>query len=946
MPPEKSKMDETDLLSIVQPSGGWFAVLGIKHEKDVKQRLVATRKEVDALAIEFVKEKRNVFFGLAKYITGENRKQDNVRALKSFWLDIDCGPAKAAVNKETGKPFGYIDQAAGGQALKNFCELIGLPKPIIVNSGRGLHVYWALTEEVPPEQWQPVANRLRQLCAIHDLYVDGSVFETARILRIPGTYNFKDDPPNKVAVVHGGAARVDYKELCSLLRVEVTSTPEPKVARELSPLEQMQFDNVEASFHKIMVRSAEGSGCQQLLHCYTERATLPEPMWFSALSVAKFCVDGEKAIHKLSKDHTGYVFEEAQKKANGAKGPHGCDVFEAKNPGGCDGCSHKGKLTSPIQLGNTIAEYDGSTIFSDAIPTYPDPYFRGQHGGVYKQSRGEEDKPKFVYEHDLYVVDRMVDPNLGHVVVMKLHLPKDGVSEFVIPNTKVTDRGELRRELAKYGVVAPESRLTMILDYLMLSVRELQHQKKADEMKVQFGWADNDSKFIVGDREITADGVFHSPLSSVTEDIAAYMDKKGTLEKWKEVFALYGRPGLELQAFGALSAFGAPLLKFTGQKGTIINMVHNTAGTGKTTILRMCNSVFGDPEGLLGTPDDTYTGRVIKLGILNNIANTIDEMTNTEDRDFSKAAYAFSQGRGKDKAKANANELRPNKTTWRTITLTSSNASFSEKLTSLKHNPDGEMMRLIELRIPHTDEDIISTQEGKDLFDHQLNNNFGQAGEAYMQWVVPNLEEVKNNLLKIQKKVDGELRFTSRERNWSAVMAANFTGGLIARQLGLIDWDMKPIYKKVTAYIADLKRETIMPTSNIASVLGDFILRHSINMLVVDDGADQRTHRPKFPVLEPKGDLIIRYEPDTRLMYVLANRFKRDCVESQIDYKDTLRALERKGIFKGTVTKRMSKGMKIVSSGVHALVFDCNNSDFFDVDKFVDSQLDIKDTEE
>jgi hypothetical protein len=81
-------------------------------------------------------------------------------------------------------------------------------------------------------------------------------------------------------------------------------------------------------------------------------------------------------------------------------------------------------------------------------------------------------------------------------------------------------------------------------------------------------------------------------------------------------------------------------------------------------------------------------------------------------------------------------------------------------------------------------------------------------------------------------------------------------------------------------------------------------------------------------------------------MYVLANRFKRDCVESQIDYKDTLRALERKGIFKGTVTKRMSKGMKIVSSGVHALVFDCNNSDFFDVDKFVDSQLDIKDTEE
>ena len=57
MPPEKSKMDEIDLLSSVQPSDGWFAVLGIKHDDDVKQRLVATREEVDALAIEFVKEK-------------------------------------------------------------------------------------------------------------------------------------------------------------------------------------------------------------------------------------------------------------------------------------------------------------------------------------------------------------------------------------------------------------------------------------------------------------------------------------------------------------------------------------------------------------------------------------------------------------------------------------------------------------------------------------------------------------------------------------------------------------------------------------------------------------------------------------------------------------------------------------------------------------------------
>ena len=55
-----------------------------------------------------------------------------------------------------------------------------------------------------------------------------------------------------------------------------------------------------------MLRSVEGNGCPQLLSCYQERETLPEPRWFNALSVAKFCVDKDKAIHKLSADHPDY----------------------------------------------------------------------------------------------------------------------------------------------------------------------------------------------------------------------------------------------------------------------------------------------------------------------------------------------------------------------------------------------------------------------------------------------------------------------------------------------------------------------------------------------------------------------------------------------------------------------------------------------------------------
>ena len=249
-----------------------------------------------------------------------------------------------------------------------------------------------------------------------------------------------------------------------------------------------------------------------------------------------------------------------------------------------------------------------------------------------------------------------------------------------------------------------------------------------------------------------------------------------------------------MQAFIALTGFGSPLLKFTEQKGIVLNLVHSLAGTGKTTVLRMVNSVCGNPELLLGTKDDTQVGKILKVGILNNIANTIDEMTNLDGAELSSVLYAFSQGKGKERGEAATNKLRINNTTWRSFTVSSSNASFQQKLTSTKTTPDGELMRLLEFKTSYTKNDkgenIISTQEGKDLFDHTLNNNYGHAIVPFMQWVIGNLEETKVTLRRVQRRIDAELGLTQRERTWSAAIAANITGGLIAERLGLLpDWD-------------------------------------------------------------------------------------------------------------------------------------------------------------
>ena len=95
-------MPNIDLLNRVQAQEGWFAVLGLKG-KYPTQKLVQTRAEVDTLVEQFVEDKQDVYFGVAKFATGDNRTKENVLNLKAFWIDLDCGESKAVVNEKTGR---------------------------------------------------------------------------------------------------------------------------------------------------------------------------------------------------------------------------------------------------------------------------------------------------------------------------------------------------------------------------------------------------------------------------------------------------------------------------------------------------------------------------------------------------------------------------------------------------------------------------------------------------------------------------------------------------------------------------------------------------------------------------------------------------------------------------------------------------------------------------
>ena len=90
----------------------------------------------------------------------------------------------------------------------------------------------------------------------------------------------------------------------------------------------------------------------------------------------------------------------------------------------------------------------------------------------------------------------MIDPEIGEQVVLRLHLPKDGVREFTVPLTAVASKEELRKQIAMRGVAVPN--VDDLMKYILTWINELQETTMADKAHRQFGWVGDEHDFCSG----------------------------------------------------------------------------------------------------------------------------------------------------------------------------------------------------------------------------------------------------------------------------------------------------------------------------------------------------------------------------------------------------------------------------------------------------------------
>ena len=173
-----------DFLDLVQPGEGLTEVRRIMDGK-VKQHWFDDHDSVTDLSLKWSDEGWDVYYGVLPRTEYGGKAEDVARYTSTLWADVD---AKAHGDSKQASLMALIDY--------------DIPPAVVVDSGHGYHAYWTLDQFVTVDRATSIMRGIAR-------HVKGDhVYDAPRILRLPGTQNWKDpEHPLPVRVLRFDATR-------------------------------------------------------------------------------------------------------------------------------------------------------------------------------------------------------------------------------------------------------------------------------------------------------------------------------------------------------------------------------------------------------------------------------------------------------------------------------------------------------------------------------------------------------------------------------------------------------------------------------------------------------------------------------------------------------------------------------------------------------------------
>lgn len=678
---------------------------------------------------------RDVYFGVGSYAIGPDGKPHRTAECAALHrclrVDVDCGE---------GKP--YATKRDGLVALLQASDTLQLPRPTVVDSGYGIHAYWPFTIDLPNKTWLVLAAKFATALASVGLAVDTTTTQdAARILRLPGTTNFKHGAQAPVRLLSLGTPTPPIVHAQALAPFANAAMPTPRSSHAREPSVNDELIGAAGEHPPYHLRgvllSCPGFGAMLQRH----GAGVREPLWKAALDVVAASADDpltkERVARALSDGHATFDEGEFGRKWTRALDqqyqPATCVKFAQLGMPECAACPHAGRLGSPVQLGRPQA---AEPVAQPPIAPLPPPValptgavrygvlevtpgqsrvtiVDGRLGASYtikdglvhsskKTGQTEDGKPIWslipIGANPVRAIELVADKhNRTSVALVTFDRYQDGEVTVELGPTEQTDNKAFARALAMGNVRMRAEQAALWRDGVMVEfLAQLQRLQRSGYVVSRCGWTDDYSEFVLGTASYAAG---RAPQvirpAGMIEAIEPYR-VAGDEAVWQDAFRTCMLDG-DRQAVLALS-LGAPLLAFTGVDGVMLNAYSPESGVGKTALSEACLSVWGSPQELRRDAKDTMNATFKLAAVTGNLPFVVDEFTNIEGRHLSDFVYTLTQGREKHRMGADA-KLHSNTARWCLPLIVTSNNSVHDKLLKFRPDAEAEAARVFEMRL-------------------------------------------------------------------------------------------------------------------------------------------------------------------------------------------------------------------------------------------------------
>lgn len=882
-----------EFLKHVLPSDGYKCWAAIKKGQGIQQGFCQSFDDLAHILLSIDAKQWNSFFACASYKTPESRKGANASQAKAFWLDIDAGQGKD-----------YPDAETALSALDAFCDKVDLPLPAIVYSGYGIHAYWALTAPISAEIWQDTARRLKEVCEANGLRADPArTSDVASILRPVGTNNWKKPDAPKPVYCDELMPLVDTASFLAKFNIQNQPRPAmPASSLSLNAAVSNIYEHAEPAYAAVAANS-----CAQLRLFRDSRGNIPEPLWYAGLCVLGQCADGDELAHEWSCGHPNYTPEETARKlaqARAASGPTTCERYKALHPKACEGCPFA--VTSPIALGRKQQE----TISAERpqlgqLPKLIEGYAWSADGKVLGLTDQEDGTRKYAVVSPIPVYVAAVTRgenqyDMGYV--FRTFDPYEGWREFEIPAG--TFNGQtFFQEIAPKGIQLTKGQRRPFEDFIARSVYGLMKDRAKQLRYDQMGWKEDCKAFLCGPSLFRTSGSCVAALSNKSIHIAKAMapGKNGSLQGWCDAAQRVFEPGWETHGFALLSAFGSLLMRFVSNEldgGAILSLVTRQGGSGKSAVLQMIASAWGEVEALTLINSDTTVSKFARIAVLNNLPVLYDEFRNNDDGNIKRFVEWFTEGR--DRLRANKKgEVETEALRWKNILISSSNHSLVDAINMDGY--DAMSTRVYEMQLrPPTQVDL-----GNAFFEPFYTNR-GFAGPRFVAYLMyPGVLDQVQKMLKATithygkvLNAEGHHRFVVR------LLACNAVAAVVLSKMGLLKINIPSLMsfalKQAKTRVAEDKG--FDPVKVLSAMLSRYM---PSTCLVVRDKYRPRT--TAFVKRAPTQRCEMRYEVAEQKLYIAVPSMKKWAIEFNTPYLEFMQSLEAEGVLLSTA-RAMSLG--------------------------------------